>query len=288
MLDVAGRFAAPILTPGAPAYVFGSFEAATVLGSTNELRTLEQATSGAQTSIQQYGGAAILGFVLGGEKYAPKPAPGGPKLGQTEAPRPDLYGKLVTQIEVGYASGDANPNDGVEKRFVFDPNHKVGLILFDEVLRFATARSASAAQDPLLANAARPTPGIDLLPSNGGVFGAEYIYPTMLYRPVHWLDLKGGAVIAQTTADFVDPYRLVATPHPKVVAPNYFGGDSSHHDLGLELDVGVEARVDLGKGIKMNLGAQGGVLFPGSALEDENGVRIKTPWLGIGRAGLMF
>ena len=78
----------------------------------------------------------------------------------------------------GYASGDANPYDGVEKRFVFDPNHKVGLLLFDEVMRWQTARASAAAQDCGLLNCQRPFPGANLLPSNGGVFGAEYLYPT--------------------------------------------------------------------------------------------------------------
>ena len=41
------------------------------------------------------------------------------------------YGDLVAQVELGYASGDADPYDGTQRRFVFDPNHKVGLLLFD-------------------------------------------------------------------------------------------------------------------------------------------------------------
>src|SRR6202034_3422125 len=122
--------------------------------------------------------------------------------------RPDLYGRVVAQVEVGYASGDANPDDTTEKRFVFDPNHKVGLLLFDEIMRWQTARAANAAEDRKLSNALRPPPGTQLLPSNGGVFGAQYVYPTAIYRPRPWLDLKAGAVIAQTTADYVDPYRL--------------------------------------------------------------------------------
>ena len=43
------------------------------------------------------------------------------------------------------------------KRFTFDENHHVGLVLFDQVLRWKTARSATIAQDPSLV--ARPAPG---------------------------------------------------------------------------------------------------------------------------------
>jgi hypothetical protein len=280
VIDLAGHFAAPIVTPGTPAYVFGAFEAATILGTTNAERTNEQALTGTTTDVRSYGGAASVGFVLGqhaDHKYRRRQL-------HTKGARPELYGKFVSQLEIGYASGDADPNDGVEKRFTFDGNHRVGLILFDEVMRFATARSAAAAQDPLLANGQRPAPGVDLLPSQGGVFGAQYVNPTMVYRPCAWFDLKGGAVIATTTADLVDPYRL-ATQGAYV---NYRGGDSKRHDLGVELDVGTEARIPLDFDMTLQLGAQGGVLFPGGALADAGGLTIKTPWLAMGRAGLQF
>jgi hypothetical protein len=160
----------------------------------------------------------------------------------------------------------------------------VGLLLFDEVLRWQTARASSAAQDPLLANGARPTPGVDLLPTNGGIAGAQYVNPTMIVRPVHWLDLKAGAVLAQTTADVVDPYRLAV----QGAAVNYRGGDPKRHDLGLELDGGVEGRFALDYGMVATLGAQAGVLFPGGALANAAGDKMKLPWIAIARGGLLF
>ena len=277
VVDVAGHFARPIAVPDDTAYVFGNIEGAAEVGSTNAERTVYQAASGEKTSIQAYGGAASLGVVIAG--HDPRAAP--PKVAGV---RPDLYGKIVAQVEVGYASGDANPNDTSEKRFVFDPNHKVGLLLFDEVMRWQTARASVAAQDPNLSNGNRPPPGTGLLPSNGGVFGASYVYPTGIYRPRPWLDLKAGAVIAQTTSDYVDPYR-VATQGAYV---NYSGGDPKRHDLGVELDGGFEARVALEYGLKLQLGAQGGVLFPGGALADATGATMKTPWVAIGRVGLQY
>ena len=279
--DLAGNFAAPIRTPGMPAYVFGAFEGAAIFGSTNALRTNEQAASNQSTRLRSYGGAASAGIVLGAHRAHRGHANGG--LRALPGQRPDLYGKVVTQIEIGYASGDADPLDGTEKRFTFNSNHKVGLLLFDEVMRWSTARAASAAQDPLLSGP-RPAPGLDLLPSNGGVFGAQYVNPTMTFRPDDWLDLKAGAVIAQTTADLVDPYRL-ATQGKYI---NYRGGDATKHDLGVELDAGAEARFALDYRMTLQLGAQGGVLFPGGALADQNGDKMKTPWLVIGRAGLQF
>ncbi len=274
--DVAGHFARPIALPDERAYVFGSVEAALELGSTNEERTLYQAP-GDQTRVQAYGGAATLGVVFAGHE-------GLEEAQARTGERPDLWGTFVGQVEVGYASGDANPYDNTEKRFTFDPNHKVGLLLFDEVMRWQTARAATAAQDPNLSNGSRPPPGVDLLPSGGGVFGAQYIYPTAVYRPERWLDLKAGAVIAQTTSDYVDPYRLAVSG----AYANYSGGDPRRHDLGVELDAGFEARASIGNGLRLQTGAQGGVLFPGGALADATGAAMGTPWVAIGRLGLQF
>jgi hypothetical protein len=278
VLDASGKFAAPVV-PDSNTFVFGAFEAATIIGVTNEVRTNAQASNGSTTDVRSYGGAASIGLV---HRAFACNCDGDEK--KKEHDEPMTFGDLVGEVELGYASGDADPYDGTEHRFTFHPDHKVGLVLFDEVMRFQTARAATAAQDPLLANSNRPPPGIDLLPSNGGVFGAQYINPTMLVRPKKWLDLKAGMVIAQSTADVVDPLRI-ATQGAYV---NYRGGDPHRHDLGEEVDLGVEARVPLEYKLTLQLGAQGGVLFPGGALADAMGNSMKAPWLAVGRAGLQF
>ncbi len=271
VLDVAGKIAMPV--PGTDAFLFGVGEVATILGTTNELRTNEQVVAGQTTDIRSYGGAVQLGVV----HRAHTDAGGAAKMDKT-------YGDVVGQVELGYASGDSDPTDGVEHRFTFDPNHKVGLLLFDEVMRFQTARAATAAADPNLANGSRPPPGIGLLPTNGGVAGAEYINPTAIVRPRSWLDLKAGVVVAMATADVVDPYRLAI----QGAYVNYRGGNPKRRDLGVEADVGTEGRLPLDLGVTLTLGAQAGVLFPGGALADATGVTMKTPWIFVGRAGLLF
>jgi hypothetical protein len=290
-IDLHGRIVAPI--PGDPnAFVFGEAEAAYILGSTNFIRTADQALEGGKTQVRSYGGAASIGVVHRAfstgfwRNQTGEDAARTTSMSYLGTPNDDgvPYGDIVAQLEVGYASGDADPYDGTQRRFAFDPNHRVGLLLFDEVMRFQTARSATAAADPLLANATRPTPGVDLLPSNGGVFGAQYINPTAIYRPRHWLDLKGGMVVAQSTSDVVDPYR-VATGGSYV---NYRGGNPRKKDLGVELDAGVEGRFPLQYGLKAQVGAQAGILFPGGALEDSSGARLNTQWIVVGRLGLQF
>jgi hypothetical protein len=276
VLDAAGNFATRVV--GQDAWLFGSAEAATILGTTNEIRTQAQSLSGQSTKIVSYGGATQVGVV-----HVAKDAAAVHEA-QAASATPADWGDLVAQLELGYASGDANPYGDTQSRFTFDPNHKVGLLLFDEVMRFQTARADVAAQDPHLSNAARLTPGTNLIASNGGIFGAEYINPTVIVRPRPWFDLKGGMVLAQTTSDYVDPYRYAVQGSPV----NYNGGSASHHDLGVELDGGFEVRATTEYGIRFHAGAQVGVLIPGGAFDDANGNRMQAPWIAIGRAGVSF
>ncbi len=292
-VDVNARIATQV--PGQDAFLFAEAEAAYVFGSTNILRTADQALDGSKTQIRSYGGAAVIGIVqrsfatgTWADAEASKRDDSAKATSVRYLGRPSVkgvpYGRVVAQIELGYASGDADPYDATERRFVFDPNHKVGLLLFDELMRFQTARSATAATDPLLTNASRPTPGVDLLPSNGGVFGAQYLNPTFIFRPRHFIDLKGGMVIAQATTEIVDPYRL-ATQGSYL---NYRGGDRRKTDLGVEFDAGFEGRFPLDYDLKALVGAQAGLLLPGGAFENADGDRLPPQWIVVGRLGLLF
>lgn len=282
--DVTARFAAPV--PGdADAFVFGQAEG--VVNAGRNVVTPGGGRGSERTRIASYGGAASLGVAHRARGSA------GPLSGSRD---PVAFGDVVAQVELGYASGDADPYDGTDRRFVFHPNHRVGLLLFDEVMRFQTARAAVAAQDPLYAGA-RPVPGVSRLPSDGGIFGAQYIYPTFVLRPRHWLDLKAGALLAQATADVVDPYRTAVQGS----YVNYRGGDARRRDLGVEIDLGTEARIPLDDArsrprvhgreaprMMLTVGAQGGVLFAGGALANVGGQTMKLPWLTIGRVGFLF
>jgi hypothetical protein len=188
----------------------------------------------------------------------------------------------VGEIEAGYASGDADPGDGVNKRFTFDANHRVGLVLFNQVLAWKTARAATIAQDPEIVN--RPAPGLGLLPSRGAVFGAQYLNPRAIFRPRRWLDIKTGVLVAQTTADLVDPYHHGALGN----AVNYDGGESRRHDLGLELDLGASVRIPVDTTATVQAGVEGGVLFPGHAFDSAAGIGLSNQYLVNLALGLQF
>lgn len=262
VLDVSFRRAMRL--PGRSTYVFGEGEAAFVWGTTDYVRTIDQTRAGEDEKIRAMGGAVRLG-VAHERKYARS-----------------RYADTTFAIEWGYATGDANPMDGTTRRFAMNPNHKVGLVLFDHVLAWQSARAATNAKDPLLLN--RPAPGADLLPTNGGVAGATYVNPTFVYRPFRELDLKGGMVIATATSDVVDPYRFAALGEVR----NAQGGDPRRRDLGLELDGGVEWRFPVERQIAFTVGAQAGVLFPGGALADASGKKMPVQHLSMLRGGFGF
>jgi hypothetical protein len=250
VIDVTGRFDVPV--PGASAFAYGQMELATIFGSTSFLRNgygnvLDPTAERPNELIRSFGGAAVLGAV------------------RVSGHGKDRWGQIVGEVELGYASGDANPYDGTTKRFTFDENHHVGLVLFDQVMRWKTARSATIAQDPSIV--ARAAPGVELLPSRGGIFGAQYVNARFVFRPRRWVDVKGGILVAQSTADFVDPFQAGALGSFR----NYDGGNPQKHDLGVELDVGTAFRIQVDPGSTIQAGFEGGVLFPGHAFDDAMG-----------------
>ncbi|MEZ4295429.1 MAG: hypothetical protein R3B70_10670 [Polyangiaceae bacterium] len=78
----------------------------------------------------------------------------------------------MAKLEWGYASGDADPSDGVTRRFTMDePQRRPRPLrsrprLEDSARRLH--RAGPADREP-------PYPGLVLLPSRGGVFGATYL-----------------------------------------------------------------------------------------------------------------
>lgn len=183
---------------------------------------------------------------------------------------------LQVVLEAGYASGDANLEDGVQRRAVLDPGHRVGLILFPEVLARQSARTADLSRSKELFG--RPARGSELWPTAGGVAGAMYLFPSAIWRPRRWLDARLGVVLGYASADPVDPFAERA----ESMHANHLGGDAAYRSLGLEVDAAMETKIDLVRGLALALGLEGGVLFPGDAFENAAGEPLGA--LGLLRA----
>ncbi|MBX3272258.1 MAG: hypothetical protein KF729_18485 [Sandaracinaceae bacterium] len=195
-------------------------------------------------------------------------------------------GRVATDLDVifeaGYASGDSNADDRFQRRATMDPDHRVGLILFPEVLAAMTARSATLAASP--ETFGRPARGLELLPTNGGVSGAYYLFPYAMWRPLEWLEGRLGMVIAWASTDLVDPYSQRARSRNQ----SYLGGDPTRRDLGVEFDGAIRARGPIAEGIELSGGVEGGVLIPGRAFDDESGQPMDVVGLLRLRLGIRY
>lgn len=175
------------------------------------------------------------------------------------------YGRAQVYLDSGFASGDENPNDDKLENFRFDRDYKVGLILFDEVHAWQSARSAFRAADPDLLGV--PPEGVALAPTGGAITSAWYLFPRFRYGVRDWLDVYGGPLFAFSTARLTDPFNARVGGGTAI---NYLGGRPGK-TLGTELDVGVQARWKPIEMLLLTFTFEGGLLLPGNAFRMENG-----------------
>lgn len=231
--------------------IFIAAEAAAVIGSTSMTRTATRPT----TEVQQFLAAVQIG-------------------------RREHHVDVV--LEGGFATGDSNTEDGFERRGTMDPDHRIGLVLFPEVIAWQTARAAflATAEETF----GRPSRGAELIPTNGGVSGAFYLFPTASWRPWDFLEGRLGAVLGFASADIVDPYRQRSESR----SVNFRGGNPGNRDYGVEIDAAILAHGEIASGVELNGGIEGGILFPGHAFDDENGRTMSEVGMARLRLGISF
>jgi len=259
LADLSGGVRAPIA--GISGELFAEYEAAYRVGSVSEVTAF---------------GAAGDDQALAALAFATR---AGVALERVEDFQ--RFAHLVASVEWGIASGDADPTDDELHRFVMNPNHGVGLILFSEVLRFKTSRAQA------LLERASGSPGrarLQGLATRGGVAGATYLNPVFLVRPTPDLALKVGAVVASATTKVVDPSAIAMQPRRR----NFDGGSALGRALGTELDLGAELTIPLDAPMRLRLSVEGAVAFPGSAFADADGNGLGTQALITCGLGLTF
>lgn len=133
--------------------------------------------------------------------------------------------KLTIGLQGGLATGDADPTDDKVKTFTFDPDHNVGLFLFEEPL------PTLAAAVPTDANDGRDTTAVI---SGEGVSNALYLRPRVRYAILP--ELEGELSWLTATRAKADPdaasrpglgneidVSLYYSPFPHVRAEGTFG-----------------------------------------------------------------
>ncbi len=189
--------------------------------------------------------------------------------------------RLTAAVEAGYASGDNDPRDRVARTFSMNSDHNVGFVLFDHVLPMVTARAVDRLAAPSLTGT--PPPSARFLINPGSVSNAAYVHPVVKWRPLEPVELRLGYAFAVAASDVADAWQSAVnggfstTPGGRVLGGRVYGH---------ELDARVAWTPVLPGGVRLLVGAEGGLLVPGSAFD---GVQnLGTPWLVRGLASVRW
>lgn len=173
------------------------------------------------------------------------------------------FGASGGVLDIIYATGDQNFDDGAQNAFRADPNYEMGLLLFRQVLSAQTGRSPITAGDLNLVGV--PNEDLDRFPTRGSVSNTIAVFPKGWLRIYDGLELYGGPLFAWGETSLADPRNTRFNGGYPV---NLLGGEGGRY-LGTELDLGIRAQLGLWRGATLNLGAEGGAFFPGDAFKGE-------------------
>jgi hypothetical protein len=188
-------------------------------------------------------------------------------------------------LEGDYASGDSDPQTRTPlTQFRFADDANVGLLLFEHVLAYQSARAAAAGV-ALLRDLGAPSFPVEQVATRGAFTNAAAIFPQVDFRPLEDVLFRAGVLMAWAPAKVVDPIASLQRRDGLRVEDDLvnFQGGSPGRYYGTEIDLRFQYRMfdhfiaDL----------EGAVLFPGSALEDANGDAVNS-WLGQGRGTFFF
>lgn len=179
---------------------------------------------------------------IGGETTGGVPFPGANKRKQADISGGALrFGYLTEQLdavlEVGYSSGDDDLNDLDLRQRALHPDHNVGLILFEEVMRERGARAFA-----IYTNTS-PEGAKGFFP-NGGVINAWYAFPKVRYRPgFGGFEVIGAVLMAMLDEWAISAPNLFVCPDDNVEVDG--AGNASCNAgryLGTEFDLALKSR----------------------------------------------
>lgn len=211
---------------------------------------------------------AEAAYIAGHTTFAPTPEFPVHDVRQAGAMARGRYddGDFSYELDLLWTSGDEDLADADVTAFRADRNLRQGLVLFEHVLAWQTARARLRASDPNIVG--QGPPDVDLYSTDGAVTGAVTIFPKAGWKPLEWLEVYGGVLVALATARPVDPFATQAFGGGQ--ARNALGATPSGRMLGTEIDLGLRATLPLPKaaGADLRLGVEHGLLLPGGAIDD--------------------
>ncbi len=186
-------------------------------------------------------------------------------------------GPLTATLEVDYASGDADPRPQTPlTQFSFARDLNVGLLLFEQILAFESARSAAVGIENLAGVEAESFPLTEVA-TDGRFHNAIALFPQVAVRLAdserHRVRSRTGVLFAWPAADgAVDPIMTILGEDGDDIsddAVNFHGGRPGSY-YGTEIDQQIEWTFR----DRFIWTVEGAVLLPGSALENEHGEAV--------------
>lgn len=184
-------------------------------------------------------------------------------------------GRFVFTMEFDYASGDGDPRSSTPiTSYSFARDLNIGLLMFEQILAFESARSVAVGVENLADLDAESFP-LTEVQTDGRFTNAIAVFPQMYADIVktgtHNVWFRTGALFAWPEADLglVDPIITTLQEDGTEIADdavNFHGGDPGSF-YGWELDLQLGWRFK----DRFDWIVEGALLFPGNALEDENG-----------------
>lgn len=200
----------------------------------------------------------------------------------TEASARHNPSQVHLKLKAGMASGDSDTDDSTLYRFRFDPNYKVGLVLFDHYMPAVTRAGYTRAVD--LDRSGQAPRGADGLLNTGSIENAWYVNPQVLYGDPKGVLVGLGVLGAVADKPVFDPY---ASFERGGALTNVRGGVASR-TLGWEIDAAVQSTWQLAGALELELKAEYGILLPGAAFDDVSGVSASAQQLARGRVALRW
>ncbi|HEU5059665.1 MAG TPA: hypothetical protein VFU21_24205, partial [Kofleriaceae bacterium] len=188
-------------------------------------------------------------------------------------------GPTTVTLELDYASGDDDPRPtNALTQFSFARDLNVGLLLFEQILAFESARSAAVGIENLAGLGASSFPLTEVA-SDGRFTNAIALFPQVAVRLVdcraHLLRSRSGVLFAWPAADgVVDPIMTVLAEDGDSIrddAVNFHGGRPGHY-YGTEIDQQLEWTFRE----RFIWTVEGALLVPGSSLENEHGQAVNA------------
>jgi len=183
---------------------------------------------------------------------------------------------LTFRLEWGFAAGDDDPRTSTPLTITAWPRDtNLGLLLFEHTLAFQSARSAAVGIENLRQVDSSSFPFTEIS-TEGRVTNVNALFPQLFWDVVPELRLKAGVLLAWSAKKVVDPIQSLLRWDGDAIADdavNYHGGRPGKY-WGTEIDLGLEWRYKS----MFEVAVESAVLFPGNALQDENGDAV-TSWM---------